>query len=185
MTGSIEPIPAVLLKSIYFPTDYPGKDDPSLGLLRSQQDALGTLAAGFTKYLEYDPTAKLSITGYADERGPNNYNQSLSQRRSQSVKEFLVSKGVAEDKIEFSDDGSTQQLDKDAVEKLQTSNPNPAPEAHLKNEKATWLAYNRRADISLLPKNEPSVRFYPNEAPDVDILWQRSKPDAAAVAQKP
>jgi hypothetical protein len=183
LTGSIEPIPTVLLKSTYFPTDYPGKADPSLGLLRSQQEELGVLAAGFTKYLEYDPDAKLSVTGYADERGPNNYNQSLSERRAQRVKEFLVSKGIADEKIEVSAVGETQQLDKEAVNQLQTNNPNPAPEAHVKNEQATWLAYNRRVDIILLPKNEASVRFYPNQATDSDVLWQRVKPDAKIVAQ--
>jgi hypothetical protein len=55
ITGSVEPIPEVLLHSVFYPTDYPTKDRPSLGLVRSQQDALNALAAGFTKYLEYDP----------------------------------------------------------------------------------------------------------------------------------
>jgi hypothetical protein len=183
LTGSIEPIPTVLLKSIYFPTDYPGKADPSLGLLSSQQQELADLATGFTQYLEYDPDAKLSVTSYADERGPNKYNQSLSERRTQRVKEFLVSKGIAEDKIETSAVGDTQQLDKEAVNQLQTNNPNPAPEVHLKNQQATWLAYNRRTDVILLPKNEASVRFYPNQAPDSDVLWQRAKPDPNVVAQ--
>jgi len=154
-----------------------------LGLLRSQQEELSNLAAGFKKYLEYDPDAKLSVTSYADERGPNKYNQSLSERRTQRVKEFLVSKGIAEDKIETSAVGETQQLDKEAVSQLQTNNPNPAPEAYVKNPQATWLAYNRRTDVILLPKNEVSVRFYPNQAPDSDVLWQRAKPDPKMVAQ--
>jgi len=47
--GSIEPIPQVLLHSVFFPTDYPTKRDPSLGLLRSQQEALTNLATGFAK----------------------------------------------------------------------------------------------------------------------------------------
>jgi hypothetical protein len=65
------------------------------------------------------------------------------------VKEFLVSKGIAEDKIETSAVGQTQQLDKEAVNQLQTNNPNLAPESHVKNAQATWLAYNRRVDIIL------------------------------------
>jgi hypothetical protein len=178
-----KPIPTVVIKSIYFPTDYPGQDNPSLGLLHSQQEELANLAADFAKYLESDPNAKLSITGYADERGPNNYNQSLSERRVQRVKDFLVSKGITEDKIETSAFGETQQLDKAAVEQLQTNNPNPAPEAHVKDPQTTWLAYNRRVDIILLPKNEASVRFYPNQAPDSDVLWQREKPDPKRVEQ--
>ena len=183
LTGSIEPIPTVLLTSIYFPTDYPGQADPSLGLLRSQQEELSNLAAGFKKYLEYDPDAKLSVTGYADERGPNDTNQPLSERRAQRVKEFLVSEGIVGEKIETSAVGQAHQLDKEAVNQLQTTNPNPAPETRVKNPQATWLAYNRRADITLLPKNEASVRFYPNQAPDSDVLWQRAKPDPKIVAQ--
>jgi len=56
---------------------------------RSQQEALTTLAAGFKKYLEYDPDAKLNLSGFADERGANDYNQLLSERRVQRVREFL------------------------------------------------------------------------------------------------
>jgi hypothetical protein len=78
--------------------------------------------------------------------------------------------------------GDTQQLDKQAVDQLQKDNPNP-PEAHVKNPQATWLAYNRRVDIILMPKNEASVRFYPNQAPDSNILWQKPKPDPKIVAQ--
>src|SRR5690242_15994280 len=38
LKGSIEPIPTVLLNSVFFPTDYPTKENPELGLLRSQQE---------------------------------------------------------------------------------------------------------------------------------------------------
>src|SRR5262249_29750930 len=78
LKGSIEPIPAVLLNSVFFPTDYPTKKYPALGLVRSQQETLRTLANGFKKYLEYDPDAKLSLGAFADERGQNNYNQALT-----------------------------------------------------------------------------------------------------------
>jgi len=183
LTGTIEPIPTVVLNSIYFPTDYPEKDDPTVGLLLSQKDTLTTTAAGFTKYLEYDPGATLSIVAYADERGPKDYNQSLSERRGQSVKDFLVASGVSADKVEMSARGEDQPLDENTVNQLQASDPNPPPESRLKNVKASWLAYNRRVDVVLNPKNEESVRYYPNNAPDADILWQRSKPDRAALDQ--
>src|SRR5262249_49044364 len=38
LKGSIEPIPAVVLRSVFFPTDYPTKADPEVGLVRSQQE---------------------------------------------------------------------------------------------------------------------------------------------------
>jgi outer membrane protein OmpA-like peptidoglycan-associated protein len=183
ITGSIEPIPDVLLHSVFFPTDYPTKQNPALGLVRSQQEALETLATGFTKYLEYDPDAKLSLAAYADERGPDKYNQNLSELRVQRVKEFLVSKGIVEAKIETSAYGQEKQLEKSTVIELQTQNPNQPPETRVKNFRATWLAYNRRVDVVLIPTNRESLRFYPNNAPDSDLLWQRAKPEVQVIEQ--
>jgi outer membrane protein OmpA-like peptidoglycan-associated protein len=183
LTGSIEPIPEVLLQSVFFPTDYPTKQDPSLGLVQSQQEALTKLAGSFTKYLEYDPDAKLSLASYADERGPGKYNQDLSERRVQRVKDFLVSQGIAENKIESSANGDAQPLDKSAVIELQSKNPEQPPENRVRNFRSTWLAYNRRVDVVLLPTNRESLRFYPNSAPDSDVLWQRVKPAATALQQ--
>ena len=183
VTGSIEPIPDVLLQSVFFPTDYPTEKSPELGLLRSQQETLTALATGFSKYLEYDPDAKLSLSAYADERGSNPFNQSLSERRVERVKDFLVSRGIAQDKIEVSSFGKEKPLDKTAVTELQSQNPNPVPGNRIKNPRATWLAYNRRVDIVLLPKNQESRRLYPNSAPDSDILWQIAKPGESAVGQ--
>lgn len=185
VTGSIEPIPEVLLQSVFFPTDYPTEKSPELGLLRSQQESLTALATGFSKYLEYDPDAKLTLSAYADERGSNPFNQSLSERRAQRVKDFLVTRGIAQDKIEISSFGKEKPLDKAAVSELQSQNPNPAPETRAKNARASWLAYNRRVDIVLLPKNQESQRFYPNAAPDSDILWQLAKPRESALGQNP
>lgn len=176
MKGSIEPIPAVLLNSVFFPTDYPTKKDPALGLVRSQQETLRTLTDGFKKYLEYDPDAKLLLGAYADERGQNKYNEALTGMRAQRVKDFLVSEGVAAEKIETSAYGKDKPLEKATVIDLQARNPNQTPKDRIKNFRATWLAYNRRVDIVLLPTNTESARFYPQQAADSQILWQRPKP---------
>lgn len=181
LKGSIEPIPAVLLNSIFFPTDYPTRQFPALGLVRSQQETLTSLADGFKKYLEYDPDAKLSVSAYADERGPNKHNQSLSDRRAERVRDFLVSQGIAAEKIDTTAHGDTNQLDKATVIDLQTRNPNQPPETRIKNFKATWLAYNRRVDIILLPTNAASEKFYPNNAADSQVIWQRPKPPRSVV----
>ena len=181
LKGSIEPIPAVVLSSIFFPTDYPTKEDPSLGLVRSQQEALRALADGFKKYLEYDPEAKLALGAFADERGENKYNQALAELRAQRVKDFLVSEGVAAEKIDISANGKEKPLDKAAVIDLQARNPNQTPEERIRDFRATWLAYNRRVDIVLLPTNAESARFYPQQAEDSGILWQRPKPERAVI----
>ena len=181
LKGSVDPIPTVMLYSVFFPTDYPTKDEPALGLLRSQQEVLTNLAAGFRQYLEYDPEAKLSLGGYTDERGPDTYNQSLSELRAQRVKDFLISQGIAAEKIDTQAYGKQKQLDKATISDLQARNPNQPPENRVRNSQASWLAYNRRVDILLIPTNAESERFYPNQAPDSEILWQRPKPARTTV----
>ena len=181
LKGSIEPIPAVLLNSVFFPTDYPTKKDPALGLVRSQQEMLRTLAAGFKKYLDYDPEAKFVVGAYADERGENKYNHALTGLRAQSVKDFLVSEGVAAGKIDTSAYGKEKPLDKATVIDLQARNPNQTPKERIRNFRATRLAYNRRVDIVLLPTNAESARFYPHQATDSQILWQTPKPARSVV----
>ena len=181
LTGVLEPLPSVTLQSVFFPTDYPAKDNPELGLLPSQQEVLTNLATQFKKYLEYDPDAKLSLDAYTDERGSKDYNQSLSETRAQSVKDYLVSQGVPADKIDSSALGKEKQLDKAEVSNLVNENPNQAPEKQARNQHGTWLAYNRRVDIMMSPTNAQSEQFYPNEAPDFSILWQIPKPSRQEV----
>jgi hypothetical protein len=181
LKGSVEPIPAVPLHSVFFPSDYPTKRYPEVGLVRSQQEALTELATGFKQYLEYDPDAKLSLVGYTDVRGANDYNQALSELRVQRAKDFLVSQGIAAEKIGIEAEGKQKQMDKATVSDLQSRNPHPLPEKRARNSRATWLAYNRRVDIVLIPSNAESVRFYPNQAADSEIIWQRQKPARSAV----
>jgi hypothetical protein len=177
--GSIEPIPAVLLKSIFYPTDYPDRLNPNLGLLNSQREALTTLASGFVKYLEYDPGAKLSLVAHTDPRGGPKYNAPLSLRRAELTKQFLVSQGVPQEKIETSTEGNV--LDEQSVAQLEAQSPNPLPADRAAQKTSTLLAYQRRVDIVLTPTNAESVRFYPAAASDFPVLWQRPKPARNAV----
>ena len=181
LKGSVEPIPTVLPHSVFFPTAYPTKEDPQVGLVRSQQEVLTTVATTFKQHLEYDPDAKLSLSGNTDERGAGKYNDSLSELRVQRVKDFLISQGIAAEKIDSVAYGKQKPLDKATVSDLQNRNPNQPPEKRVRDSRATWLAYNRRVDIVLVPTNAESERFYPNQAADSEILWQRPKPARSAV----
>ena len=176
ISGSVEPIPAVTLQSIFYPTDYPDKKNPQVGLVRSQQLALATLAGGFKKYLEYDPDAKLSIEAYADERGSKPYNQDLSERRVERIKQYLVDQGISADKVQTAAYGKERPLDKRTVSSLESTNPNAPPKARLKDKRTDWLAYNRRADIVLLPSGKKSAQFFPHSADDSALIWQVPKP---------
>ncbi|MGA3293038.1 MAG: OmpA family protein [Candidatus Acidiferrales bacterium] len=176
IAGSVEPIPAVVLQSIFYPTDYPDKKHPQVGLVRSQQLALATLGDGFKKYLEYDPDAKLSIEAHADERGSKPYNQDLSERRVERIKQYLVDQGISADKVQTAAYGKDQPLDKETVKGLEDTNPNTPPKARLKDKHTDWLAYNRRADIVLLPSGKKSAQFFPHNADDSKLIWQLPKP---------
>jgi len=50
------------------------------------------------------------VTGHTDRIGTQAYNQKLSERRADAVRDYLVSKGVAKDKIETLGMGKTQPL---------------------------------------------------------------------------
>ena len=176
ITGSVEPIPAVTLQSIFYPTDYPDKRNAQVGLVRSQQLALATLAGGFKKYLEYDPDAKLSVEAYADERGSKPYNQDLSERRVERIKQYLVDQGIAADKVETAAYGKERPMDRATVGTLESTNPNAPPKARLRDKRTNWLAYNRRADIVLLPSGKKSAQFFPHNADDSKLIWQLPKP---------
>jgi hypothetical protein len=117
VTGSIEPIPDVVLQSVFYPTDYPDKRNPQVGLVKSQQAELATLADGFKKYLEYDPDAKLSIEAHADIRGSVPHNQDLSERRVERIKQYLVDQGISADKIQTAAYGKERPMDKTDVKR--------------------------------------------------------------------
>jgi OmpA-OmpF porin, OOP family len=76
------------------------------------------------------------IEGHADRLGSQQYNQKLSERRAESVKSYIVSKGVARDKVETIGMGKTV----------------PAkfcPDIKDRKELISCLAPNRRAIVSL------------------------------------
>jgi peptidoglycan-associated lipoprotein len=80
---------ATMGQQIYFDFD---KDD-----IRDDQRA--TLDAK-VPILNANPNARIRIGGHTDDRGSDEYNLALGQRRSASAKRYLVSRGIAELRIE-------------------------------------------------------------------------------------
>ena len=186
VTGSIEPVPEIPLVSVFFPTGYPDARHPEVGLVGSQQQALDRTAAGFKKYLEYDPDARLTVAGNADERDSNARNKPLSERRANRVKEYLVSLGIPENKIETVGNGDTQQLNASTVKLLHNDNPNKLVN-HGTLQDLVW-AYNRRVDIVLLPKDVRSTQYFPGDAPEAGFLadsnWPGQKKEMVILASQ-
>ena len=183
ITGSIEPMPVVTLESVFYPTAYPTPEHADIGLVTSQQQSLNEVATTFKKYLDYDDTAKLTIVGHADVRGSSPYNEALSQRRADRVKDYLVSQGISADKIETRAEGKERQLENSDVSQLQAQDPAKPEKWMIRRVRDTWLAYNRRVDIILQPTGQESTKFYPNGAADARILWQLPKPNLRKVRQ--
>jgi hypothetical protein len=175
IVGSIEPIPTIPLASVFFPTGFPDQRHPDVGLVQSQQDVLLQTAEGFKKYLEYDPDAKLSVVGNTDERDSDARNMPLSQRRADSVKQYLESQGIPDAKIETVAQGKDHPLGADTVRTLHDQNPNQAPESLGSFQDLLW-AYNRRVDIVLLPKGQQSTQYYPGTAPEAKVLFSPEWP---------
>jgi outer membrane protein OmpA-like peptidoglycan-associated protein len=68
----------------------------SATLLPGAQAKLNDVADALTKQ---DPESKMVVEGYTDSQGSASSNQDLSQRRAQSVRDYLVSRGIAGDRV--------------------------------------------------------------------------------------
>jgi outer membrane protein OmpA-like peptidoglycan-associated protein len=82
---------------------------------------------------EQDPDAKILVEGYTDSQGSASFNQDLSQRRAEAVRAYLVSHGIAGDRVTAQGLGLT------------------APIAD--NSSAEGRANNRRVEIVVQPSS--------------------------------
>lgn len=180
IVGTIEPLPIVPLTSVFFPTAWPTTKNPELGLFTSQNDLLKDTVAGFNKFLEYDPDARIKLIAHTDHRSSDDYNMKLSDRRADLVKAALIALGVDASKIDMVPEGETPQLDEAAVKQLE--------QAAGMNRKITDQmvhAYNRRVDLFLIPKVKPEQAskevFPPRGAKEVKVLESNGFPGIGTV----
>jgi outer membrane protein OmpA-like peptidoglycan-associated protein/opacity protein-like surface antigen len=157
------------LHSIYFPTARPTVENPTGGLVESQEQILLTLAQDFTKYLTYKPDAHLILGGHADQRGSQEYNKGLTERRVDRTKSFLVEHGIPADHIDTRSFGKDENLTADQVKEQLNQDPDLSPsdrDQMLNNLVVLVMANNRRVDVTLSTTGEQSVRRYPFNAKD-------------------
>jgi len=102
-------------------------------LLPAAQVKLNSVAEALT---QQDPDSKMVVEGHTDSQGGSSYNQDLSQRRAQTVRDYLVSRGVASDRVTAQGFGSSRSIA-----------DNKSPEGR---------ANNRRVEIVVEPKSSPA-----------------------------
>jgi len=106
-----------LLKTIHFDFD-------RYEIRPGDAEILKSNAAFLKKY----PSIKIQIEGHCDERGTNEYNLALGERRANSTKNYLISLGIASDRITTISYGEERPLD-----------PAHNEEAWAKNRRAQFL----------------------------------------------
>jgi len=89
-----------LLKDIYFDLDRYDIHPKEAEILKENAAILQRL-----------PNAKIQIEGHCDERGTNEYNLALGQRRANSTKNYLISLGIAASRISTISYGEERPLD--------------------------------------------------------------------------
>lgn len=106
-----------LLKPIFFDFD---KYDIRL--------ADAEILKGNSALLKKFPNMKIQIEGHCDERGTNEYNLALGERRANSTKKYLTSLGITADRVSTISYGEEKALD-----------PGHNEEAWTKNRRANFL----------------------------------------------
>jgi outer membrane protein OmpA-like peptidoglycan-associated protein len=76
-------------------------------LLPAAQMKLNEVAEALTKR---DPDSNIVVEGHTDSQGGQGYNQELSQRRAQAVRDYLVSRGMAADRVTAQGFGFTRSV---------------------------------------------------------------------------
>ena len=97
-------------------------------LLPAAQLKLNDVANALTRE---DPLSKIVVEGHTDSQGQATYNQELSQHRAQTVRDYLVTRGVASDRISAQGFGPTRSI--------------------ADNKSAEGRANNRRVEIVVQP----------------------------------
>ena len=85
--------------------------------------------------LEKYPSLKIKANSHTDSRGPDAYNLWLSQKRAEATVNYMISKGIAADRLQAEGYGETQLLN-DCDDGVRCS----AAE-HQKNRRSEFIIY--------------------------------------------
>ena len=104
-------------------------------LLPDAQIKLGDVAKALS---EQDPNSKIVVEGHTDSQGAAAFNQDLSQHRAESVRAYLVSHGIAADRVTAQGFGPSRSVSDNAT--------------------AEGRANNRRVEIVIQPNGQHAER---------------------------
>lgn len=91
----------IVIKNIYYEFD---KDNLT-------QLSKATIDTTLLDILKNNPTIIIEIGSHTDSKGTDKYNQDLSQRRAQSVVDYLISKGIERDRLKAKGYGENQPIE--------------------------------------------------------------------------
>jgi peptidoglycan-associated lipoprotein len=111
---------------VNFDTDKYDIREPDLPTLNAKGDLLNAF-----------PQVRLRLTGHADERYTDEYNLVLGTRRAESVRDYLIRKGINGSRLETASLGETAPLD-----------PGHTEEAWFKNRRAEFTILAGRETLS-------------------------------------
>lgn len=90
---------------------------------------------------------KIVLAGYADRIGSEGYNRELSEKRAQSVAEYIASKGVDQSRIQVEGRGEEQSITGDQCKRM-------GPEKASNKKLVSCLQPDRRVEAELLGSRE-------------------------------
>jgi peptidoglycan-associated lipoprotein len=94
-----------VLKPVYFAYDQIALTDEARGTLQKNVD-----------YLKKWSTTKVMVEGHADSRGTPEYNLALGERRADTVRDYIVSLGIPNDRVTIVSKGEEQPFCKEETE---------------------------------------------------------------------
>jgi OmpA-OmpF porin, OOP family len=106
------------------------------------------------EFLELNHNLKIEIRSHTDERGNDKYNMGLSERRAQSVVDYLISKGIPQERLVAKGYGETMPAEiTDETGTLITLTPDYIYSLPEKSKQEEYHQRNRRTAFFVLEEN--------------------------------
>lgn len=121
-----------------------------------------------TALTQQDPDSQIVVEGHADSQGDDQHNLELSQARAEAVREYLVSRGIAADRIVAKGYGETRPVA-----------DNKSPEGRANNRRVEIVVQGAADNSAAQPAAETPAAAPPAAAPGTPAAGQPSAPPSA------